>query len=153
MNIAKIISSIAVVSSVLGCATPLSSEKILSADYGAPPPENYDAMVKEFIGARLIDPTAPLYEIGQPAKGFTRESLMFDTKENFGWRVCGTVNSKNRYGGYTGKAPFFTLFKNGQIVEFIIGDAGKSMNSLDNEAIQQACTREVKLPTDSVNAR
>jgi len=122
------------------CATPISPEAVASADYGPPPSERHQEIIRERFAKILIDPTAPLYEFDAPRKGYTRNSPMFGTREAFGWRVCGTVNSKNRFGGYTGRAPFFVLFRGDTIVEFVYGEAGQNA-MISNTAIQQACDR------------
>ncbi|MDH5723695.1 MAG: hypothetical protein OEY94_10300 [Alphaproteobacteria bacterium] len=61
----------------------------------------------------------------------------------FGWRVCGTVNSKNRFGGYTGSVPFVVLFKDGRIAQKTIGETADAHDgfSLINMGINQACTQ------------
>ena len=123
-----------------GCATPISPKKLATADYGPPPPANYEEIVKARFSRVLIDPTSPIYEIRRPHKGYTKQSSLFDTQESFGWVVCGTVNSKNRMGGYTGGAPFFTLFKGGYIAEFVPGDTVERY-SVANASIRKACNR------------
>ena len=95
------------------CAQNIPPEVVTNANYGSPPPVNYQEIIKQSIGQQLIDPTAPLYEFSTPTKGYTRNAPMFGTQQAFGWRVCGTVNSKNRFGGYVGRVPFFVLFRNG----------------------------------------
>ena len=128
---------------IQSCATPISQERITSADYGAAPSDNYEAIIKERVSRRLIDPTSPIYEFDKPRKGFTRHSPMFHTQENFGWRVCGTVNSKNRFGGYVSRVPFFALFRGDRIVELMIGkitDNEYGINLL-NSNIETVCNR------------
>lgn len=128
---------------IQACATPISQERIASADYGSAPPDNYEAIIKERISKILIDPTSPLYEFDKPRKGFTRRSPTFHTQENFGWRVCGTVNSKNRFGGYVGRVPFFALFRGDTIVEFMVGEItdNKYGINLRNSNIENVCNR------------
>lgn len=123
-----------------GCAQNIPPEVVANADYGSPPPENYKDIIKQTIGQMLIDPTAPLYEFSTPTKGYTKGSPVFGTQQAFGWRVCGTVNSKNRFGGYVGRAPFFVLFRNGVVVSLVTGE-GTSDSSFVNVSIGTACTR------------
>lgn len=127
---------------VAACATPVSPEKLASADYGPPPPANYEEIIKARFNEILIDPTAPLYQIQSPHKGYTKQSAMYGTQERFGWVVCGTVNSKNRMGGYTGRLPFFALFRGGYIAEFIHGEVADT--SIVNSSIRSACSRYVR---------
>ena len=83
---------------------------MLAADYGSPPPKDYRDLIKQEIGKSLIDPYSAQYEIGEPAKGYTIGNSLYKTPQ--GWLpVCGTVNARNRFGGYVGRAPFFTLFR------------------------------------------
>lgn len=124
-----------------GCANTISEEAIRNADYGPPPPAGYQELIKADLARHLIDPTAPIYEFGEPAKGYTQESAVFNSQQQFGWKVCGAVNSKNRFGGYAGSAPFFVLFRDGQIVYRAIGDARGQSMSLKNSAIDRACMR------------
>lgn len=125
------------------CATPIPQEKIENADYGSPPPENYQDLIKTNISRELIDPTAPIFEFGKPAKGYIKHSDLFETSEMFGWRVCGTVNSKNRLGGYVGAVPYIVLFKNGRIAQQVIGESAGTRNgfSIANIGIKEACQR------------
>ena len=68
---------------------------------------------------------------------------MFATQQRFGWRVCGTVNSKKRFGGYVGRVPFFVLFRDGRIVESLVGKITDNRYSINliNSAIDEACQR------------
>ena len=142
----RALSAVAIAAIVLtGCSMPVSEEKIAAADYGPRPPANYRTIIRSEIGEMLIDPTSPIFEFDTPRRGYTKTSPMFGTQETFGWRVCGTVNSKNRYGGYVGKVPYFVLFKDGQIVELLVGkitDNPYGLN-LSNSAIVGACDRAV----------
>ncbi len=118
------------------CATSGSQEKLLSANYGSPPPSNYQEIIKNRISRTLIDPTSPKYEFAPPSQGYTKKSALFNTSEQFGWRVCGNVNAKNKFGGYKGREPFFTLFKDGQLVTLIQGD-----NEFRAGFVADACSR------------
>lgn len=123
-----------------GCATPISAERLANADYGPPPPANYKEQVENRIKRNLLDPTSPLFEMGEPSKGYTRESPMFNTSEMFGWKVCGTVNAKNRFGGYVGRVPFFALFRHDNLMYVMTGEADEPY-SMKNAAINSACSR------------
>jgi len=98
------------------CATAPTTEQLANADYGAPPAEDHQQVIKEWFAERLIDPTSPLYSFGNPVQGFTQENSFYGTQLQFGWIVCGAVNGKNRMGAYVGREPFFTLFKDGKMV-------------------------------------
>lgn len=127
------------ISLLVGCATSVSSELLAVADYGSPPTEMHQQVIRAKFDKMLIDPTSPLYEFEAPRKGYTRASPVFGTRQAFGWQVCGTINSKNRFGGYSGRVPFFVLLRGDEIKEFIYGDS--QSGSLVNTVIEQACSR------------
>lgn len=143
MKMLKLVILVAALPLLQSCATQISPERIASADYGSPPPENYEQLIKDHFNKILIDPTSPIYEFDKPRKGYTKQSSMFNTQENFGWRVCGTVNSKNRFGGYVGRVPFFALFRGERVVELISGEItdNKYGINIKNSAIEEACRR------------
>jgi hypothetical protein len=97
------------------CGTPPTAEQLRNADHGAPPGPGHQQVIKDWYAERLIDPTSPLYTFGTPVRGYTQENPIYGSKLEFGWIVCGTVNAKNRMGGYTGREAFFTLFKNDEL--------------------------------------
>jgi len=105
------------------CATAPTPEQLAHADYGPRPTENHQEIIKEWFAERLIDPTSPLYSFRNPVQGYTKDSPLYGTQLQFGWIVCGTVNAKNRLGGYVGREPFFTLFKDGRMVFVYDGPA------------------------------
>lgn len=126
-----------------GCATPISAEKIQNADYGPQPPQNYKEIIAGVIGKSLIDPMSAVYELDEPRKGYTKNSLSYGTTEQFGWRICGTVNSKNRFGGYVGRTPVFILMRGESVTSFIIGAVSDETmsNQMKNNSIAGACNR------------
>jgi hypothetical protein len=130
---------------ITACATPIPPAVIASADYGPPPPLNYEELIKARFARVLIDPTSPIYEFGTPSRGYTKASPLFNTQQTFGWRVCGSVNSKNRFGGYVGSVPYFVLFRDGQVAEMLIGEITDNEYGINlrNSAIVEACQRTV----------
>lgn len=140
MNRLFSISVLSTAAVLTGCATPISQEAFASADYGPSPTEKHQQVIRAKFDKMLIDPTSPLYEFEAPRKGYTKASPMFGTRQAFGWQVCGTINSKNRFGGYAGRVPFFVLMRGDEIREFIYGANGSNVQ-LTNIAIEQACGR------------
>ncbi len=128
-----------------GCATSVSPEMIASTDYGPPPPDNHQEIVRAAINRRLSDPTSGIFEFGPPSKGYTKGSQMHGTDQAFGWRVCGSVNSKNRFGGYVGDVPFLALFQGEQVTQLVIGRITDNEYGINftNSAIFGACRRKV----------
>lgn len=55
-----------------------------------------------------------------------------------GWWTCGTVNAKNRMGGYVGAHRFVVVERNGQVVFNEVGDGG----NLD--FVEAACQNAIK---------
>lgn len=98
-----------------GCAVGPTADQIATADYGPPPGPDHQQLIKDWFAERLIDPTSPLYTFRRPVQAYIRKSPLYGTELTFGWAVCGTVNAKNRMGGYTGRELFFTLIRNDQI--------------------------------------
>ncbi|MBG53096.1 MAG: hypothetical protein CML99_11875 [Rhodobiaceae bacterium] len=93
------------------CATGPTSDQLAHADYGPPPPENHQEVIKEWFEERLIDPTSPLYSFRNPVQGYTNDSPLYGTQLQFGWIVCGAVNAKNRLGAYVGREPFLRFLR------------------------------------------
>jgi hypothetical protein len=91
------------------------------ADYG-PKPENFEQLVREHFYNQLIDPGSAMYQFKEPGKAWLTHAK-FDPPHYavFGWRICGLINSKNRYGGYVGWKPFFVFVSNGKIMDSQIG--------------------------------
>lgn len=100
---------------VISCATTRPTrEQIQAADCGRFP-STYEEVIKNLMSSRLFDPYSAVYFFTKPEKGWNnigREPI-------FGWRFCGTINSKNRFGGYVGAKPFYAMIKNDQVVRFI----------------------------------
>lgn len=143
MKIIGALVSVGMVVLLQGCATPISEEKLRTADYGAQPSANYKELVAARVSPLLIDPMSAVFHLSNPRKGYTKRSPMVGTEENFGWQVCGTVNGKNRFGGYAGAVPLFVLFHNDKIVEVILGEPEPKAPhvSITNIAIEDACNR------------
>ena len=67
-------------------------------------PKDYKEKIDQYFAAILNDPDSRKLEF---------------SKTPYGSLVCGTVNAKNRFGGYVGRMPFFVYFKNDQIALLI----------------------------------
>lgn len=102
----------------LGCAAaprPTASQ-LANADYG-PYPSNYEQIIKDIISPILIDPYSAVLNLNAPKQGYNNmvDGIIY------GWNVCGTVNAKNRFGGYVGPKPIYAMIKNGAVVRLIFG--------------------------------
>lgn len=103
-----------------GCAaappTPGPAE-IAAANIG-PSPANYEQLIKGYFSQRLVDPASAMYgTMTPPQRGSLRPLLAGGTSTApiIGYVVCGTLNSKNRMGGYAGAKPFAVVIVNGAI--------------------------------------
>lgn len=119
------------------CSTTLSKEVLDNADYGKKPNNGHHNLIKKHFALSLIDPTSPIYAFRKPIKGYSSNGKIF------GWMVCGYVNAKNRFGGYTGSIPFSTLIRNGKIINGTLGQsqivAGDYAALFRNDYIKNAC--------------
>ena len=100
-----------ILSVFIGCASAPTAEDIKSADYG-PHPDNYEQIIKDYFSTKLFDPYTAKYTFTNPRKGYNRLGGL-----KYGWYVCGTVNAKNRFGGYVGAKPFYVLIHYGIVVK------------------------------------
>lgn len=104
--------------SLVACATP-SKDELAAVDIG-PRPENAQQLVKDHFAKTLFDPYSAVYtfEYG-PERGYWR-----GLTTTVGWVVCGSVNAKNRLGGYVGAKRFRVIIVKGRVDESdaIIGD-------------------------------
>lgn len=123
-----------------GClATQLPAERVAAANYGPPPPANYEALVRAKLSRSLLDPYSAVFEFtGPPRKSYTTSDYRISFPETFGWAVCGTLNAKNRMGAYTGATPFLIMFR-GDIIVFEYSDSYMDRQVL--AAIDRACNR------------
>ena len=108
---------------MVGCATGVSRCKLCSIDYG-PYPDNYKELIKETFNARLFDPYSAVYTFAEPCKGLVRRIPVIGVR-NPGWIICGTLNAKNRMGGYTGAKTFYVFIRNGRVRSATLEEASK----------------------------
>ncbi len=66
-----------------------------------------------YFAQTLKDPDSAKYTYRPLISGvaFLHSSDKSLSHSDAGWFMCGTVNSKNSYGGYTGQLPFFAYFE------------------------------------------
>jgi len=113
-------------------------EETSAADYGAAPDAaKIDDIVKAAIGEDLVDPYSAMYTFKAPVKSW----WVMGGQHVFGFAICGTVNAKNRMGGYVGAAPYVVFYKNGSTV----GYTG-SITTMGGEAIANKCSAPMAGP-------
>lgn len=105
--------------SIVACATAPTTQELTAADIGGRP-ENAQQLVKEHFAKTLYDPYSAVYTFDYgPERGYWR-----GLTTTVGWVVCGSVNAKNRFGGYVGAKRFRVIIVKGRIddSDAIIGD-------------------------------
>jgi hypothetical protein len=65
--------------------------------------------VKVFFNKTLRDPESARYSFQPMVRG--QAHSRDDQRPLVGWFMCGTINSKNGFGGYAGQAPWIVYFK------------------------------------------
>lgn len=91
------------------CATPPPSPEELAAAKAMPAPASQadaENAAREYFNDVLKDPSSAVYKFRQPISGIVRA---YDHTYR-GWFMCGDVNAKNSYGGYTGFSRFVVQF-------------------------------------------
>ncbi len=113
--------------SLSSCNRAPTAEEWAKTDYGSYP-KNYEKIIKDYFAGILKDPGSPTFAFTKPP---TQSYDGYLNKENrFGYVVCGTVNAKNSYGGYTGPEPFYIFLRNDRIIyhdsisNYLLGRAG-----------------------------
>ena len=93
---------------------PFTAEQIAAFDYG-PRPDNYEAIAREYLRARLNDPSFALIEIkAGPAPLYQTDTL--SRSRQYGWGVCAMVSQREERGGYTGFYPVVVYIRGGKVV-------------------------------------
>jgi hypothetical protein len=99
---------------LVGCHLAPDLEEWNQADFG-PPPGNQEALIAQYFELVLFDPgSLRLSNMNVPSKAWYHPGALSGT--TYGWGSVGFVNTKNRFGGYTGAKPFEFFFSNGTCV-------------------------------------
>jgi len=92
---------------------PFTAEQIAALDYG-PRPQNYEQIVRDFLQARMNDPSFALIEIkAGPAPLYQTDT--FSRERQYGWAVCVMVNQRDPRGFYAGY-PMVIYIRDGKVV-------------------------------------
>lgn len=100
---------------VNACAQPgaMPSATANPAQYGVYPIA-WKEIITRWLGERLLDPaSADIEWLGEPKA----VDLIKKGQHNYGYLVELKVNSRNRFGAYTGKQKYTVLLRNGEIVK------------------------------------
>ena len=107
----------------IACATPaLVRAEITEIEVVADPriygeyPKNYHELITQWLNATLVDaPSAYVEWISQPKAGSLPEKK--GGNPLFGYVVDIKVNSRNRFGTYTGMQKHSVLIKDGKVLK------------------------------------
>ena len=75
-------------------------------------PIGYRAIITRWLSERLVDPASAQVEFSEPVAGEVRQKNV----KASGYRVEFRVNSRNKFGQYTGFQKHAVLIRNGEIV-------------------------------------
>ena len=112
-----------------GCASAPTDEEIRDADYGNPVEAGECIRVaQDFIAAQLIDPGSAQFRNVSCHRGWEGNVPISGLAATFGYRFVGSVNGKNRFGGYVGFRTFTGVVRdNGygpRVVRYCIASVG-----------------------------
>ncbi|CAM3344812.1 PDZ domain-containing protein [Asticcacaulis taihuensis] len=88
------------------------------------------------IKDRMVDPDSTKIEWPYQFSAVSRKAPFGKTR--YGYFTCGTVNSKNRMGGYSGKQWFLIMLKDGAVTDLEIDSPG------DGQWTAYECLADVK---------
>ena len=97
-----------------GLKGPPPSTELMSAYFG-PSPENYQQIITNHFSRNLFEPYSAVYEFTIPKKAY-----IYNFEYIYGWGVLGTINAKNRFGGYVGAKGFTILIRDGRVIDDIM---------------------------------
>ena len=79
-------------------------------------PKNYQEIITIWLNETLVDaPSAQIEWVGAPKAGSLPEKR--NGKELFGYLVEFKVNSRNRFGAYTGMQKHTVLIRDGRVIK------------------------------------
>lgn len=94
--------------------TPTPSPSVADvAKYGEYPVD-YITVIKDWLSSQLLDPASAIIEFTSTPR--PAELPMRDGGRAFGYLVEFKVNSRNRFGAYTGFQKHGALIRNGEVV-------------------------------------
>jgi hypothetical protein len=103
------------------CATTAETPTDYSDIGPAPETAAGIAMIEAAVKATLKDPDSAQFTWPNSfAQGWYQPP--FGTRY-YGWITCGTVNARNGYGGYVGRAAVIGVIRNGSVIETNMDDA------------------------------
>ena len=114
-----------------------SEAELAVADSG-PFPDQWEAAIKSHMNERLKDPESARYDFfRRPTKFYSG----YNAPYLYGWGTCVYINSKNSFGGYTGKQIGYFFLRGNEVLESINADGSESREGL----VREKCSH---LPVD-----
>jgi hypothetical protein len=108
--------AMAVVMSIGLIVPGVATEPSANPDQCGPLPKLYKETVWNWMQKNLVDANSAKIEWqGEPKC----TDLGKDGQHEYGWLINFTVNSRNRFGSYTGKQQHGVLIRNGEVVKGI----------------------------------
>jgi hypothetical protein len=98
----------------------------MAAEAPSSPAPSFDtgsAMIEESIRSSLKDPDSAKFSWRTPFVWGSYKPTI--GRRSIGWVVCGTVNAKNSYGGYTGDYAVIGVIGHGVIVAVDMDQPGR----------------------------
>lgn len=93
------------------------------------------SLAEDALRSRLVDPASAQFTFPNAFARGTWKPLLKPRVS--GWITCGTVNAKNRMGGYNGASAFIVVIENGS-VEYLDMDSGSDTYRLVASACQKS---------------
>lgn len=130
-------------------AAPAAARDKVEHLYGPPPEwEQYRSIAEADIARRLVDPeSARITWLGRYHKGGWKPFLQGRVA---GYVACGTVNGRNRMGGYAGAVSFVTVIDYGRVIFAELDTrAGGMIAESCNKALAAGLLPPLPDPTDT----
>ncbi len=109
----KILAAVICLSCLMVAVQSQAETETVDARYG-PYPTNYKEIVTKWLQTKLLDPASAQIEWeGDPKPA----DLGTKGQHLYGYLVNFKVNSRNRFGSYTGKQAHGALIRNGEVIK------------------------------------
>ena len=93
---------------------PPTAEELANADYGNPiSQEDAESLAEGWLNQYLKDPMSAQIQWQPVSPGWFRDAPIAGGGLNWGYKLDGSVNAKNSFGGYVGARPYYFMFYNG----------------------------------------
>ena len=98
----------------------------IAVNYGAQPTFSGAVAIGEaYIKTRLVDPDSAKFEWPYNFRALEMKGVF--SKRRAGYVTCGYVNSRNRMGGYSGRAVFYMMQKDGAVIDFTMDESKETV--------------------------